>query len=91
MRYDELNDEQKQFLAEAYLMQLADCGEYAEVVGVEWDAPSWGELLAARSIVGDGLLEEHYSGIEFVDDDFCLPDGLEEHIGTCKFIADVIG
>lgn len=57
-------------LKQNYLIQLSDCGEYAEIMGVEWDAPSWGELAAADEIISDEIVFEHYSGIGFVEEDF---------------------
>jgi hypothetical protein len=46
MLVQELSREQLHELKERYLIELADCGQYAEVVGVDWDAPSYGELAA---------------------------------------------
>lgn len=70
MTYDELTREQKQQLAEAYLCRLADEGVYGEVMGVDWDAPSYGELAAALSLVPDEVLREEYGGVVFTSDDF---------------------
>lgn len=57
-------------LKERYLLELADTGNYAEVVGVDWDFPSCGELAAAGEIVPDDVIFREYEGINFVIDDF---------------------
>lgn len=70
MYFEELNDDQRLALAQCYLLKLADEGTYAEVVGVEWDAPSYGELANALSIVPADVLEHEYGDIVFTEDDF---------------------
>lgn len=57
-------------LKQNYLIELSDCGKYAEVMGVEWDAPSWGEIAAADEIISDEAIFEHYAGTCFVEEDF---------------------
>lgn len=70
MYYDELNERQKQQLAENYLCELADEGTYAEVMGVDWDAPSYGELASALELVPESVLQDRYSDVVFSEDDF---------------------
>lgn len=70
MTFDELNEEQLQQLAERYLIALADEGVYAEVMGVDWDVPSYGEIAQALSLVPHDVLAANYDGIEFTEDDF---------------------
>lgn len=68
--FDELTIEEKQELAEAYLCQLADEGVYREVMNVDWDAPSWGELASALTLVPEDVLEREYGGTLFTEEDF---------------------
>lgn len=77
MLVQELSREQLHELKERYLIELADCGQYAEVVGVDWDAPSWGELAAADEIVPDDVIFEEYGDTWFVMDDFFCTAGQE--------------
>ena len=70
MEYSELTVEQKNYLAGDYLVRLANEGVFAEVMGVDYDAPSWGDMLDALSIVPEDVLEREYSGICFTEDDF---------------------
>lgn len=70
MYYEELNESQKHQLAEAWLLELVDLGIYAEVMDVEWDEPSWGELANASELVPEDVLEEKYDGTVFTEDDF---------------------
>ncbi len=70
MNYDELNDDQKLQVAGGYLCRLADEGVYAEVMGVDWDAPSYEELADALQLVPEDVLRSEYEGVEFVEDDF---------------------
>ena len=70
MYYDDLDDSQKHQLAESYLCLLADCGEYSDVVGVDWDEPSYGELASASDIVPDDILQRYYGDVWFTEDDF---------------------
>ena len=57
-------------LKQQYLCQLADAGEYAEVMHCDHDEPSWGELAAADEIVSDLTIFNHFDGYTFTDDDF---------------------
>ena len=70
MRYDELTHEQKNQLAGAYLCRLADEGTFAEVVGVDYDAPSWGDMMNAIDLVPSDVLEREYGSVCFTEDDF---------------------
>ena len=70
MQFDELNYDQKNKLAGDLLVQLADEGMYAEVLGVDWDAPSYGEMISALDILGEDYVREHMEDIEFTEDDF---------------------
>lgn len=68
--YD-LNPEQINELAGAYLSRLADEGAFREIVGVDYDEPSYSDLARASEIVPFDVLEREYGGTEFTDDDFC--------------------
>lgn len=70
MTFDELNTRQKHFLAEAYLCKLADEGVYAEVVGVDYDAPGYRDLSNALELVPEDVLAREYGNALFADDDF---------------------
>lgn len=60
----ELNREQLDELKQDYICQLAETGEYEDVVGV-----SYGELMDSVNIPDD-VIFEHYDGIMFTEDDF---------------------
>lgn len=57
-------------LKQFYMAELVNEGAYAEIMGVEWDEPSWGELAEADKLIPDETVFEHYAGITFSDDDF---------------------
>lgn len=71
MTYDELTEEQKALVAGDYLCRLADEGAFAEVMGVDYDAPSWGDIANALYLVPQDVLEREYEGVCFSEDDFC--------------------
>ena len=70
MNVRELSREQMHELKEAYLTKLADEGTFAEVLGVDYDAPSYGDLANADDIVPDDVMFREYDVIDFVKDDF---------------------
>lgn len=76
MNVYELTDGQIDELKQTYLCELADCGEYADVMGVDWDEPSWGELANARELVPTDVIYDKYDGVEFTDDDFFCSSNL---------------
>lgn len=51
-------------------MKLADEGTFAEVMDVDYDAPSYGDLANADEIVPDDVIGREYEGVCFVEDDF---------------------
>ena len=67
--YD-LDLEQLQELKQNYLCQLAESGEFAEIVGRDYDAPSYDDLALAGEIVPDDVIFRNYEGVYFTDDDF---------------------
>lgn len=70
----DLTKEQIISLKEQYMIQLADCGEYGEVIHGDSSItePSYGELIEADAIISDEVIYEHYSGITFTEDDFLI-------------------
>ena len=70
MTLQELSKEQVHELKERYLMKLADEGTFAEVLDVDYDAPSYGDLANADEIVPDEVIEREYEDVWFVEDDF---------------------
>lgn len=70
MTVSELTREQLIQLKQDYMVQLADCGEFAEVMGVDYDEPSYGDLADADEIIPDSVIYEHYGDISFDEDDF---------------------
>lgn len=70
MTVHELNREQLIQLKQDYLCQLADCGEFAEIVGVDYDCPSYGDLAAADEIVPDDVIFRIEEATNFVEEDF---------------------
>lgn len=70
MTVSELTRDQLIQLKQDYMIQLADCGEFAEVMGVDYDEPSYGDLADADELIPDDVIFEHYEGINFDEDDF---------------------
>lgn len=70
MTIDDLTKDQMLELKQMYLTQLADEGSYAEVVGVDYDEPSYADLANADEIVPDDIIYKKYDGAEFYEDDF---------------------
>ena len=70
MNVRDLSKEQMHELKERYLLELADEGSFAEVMGVENDEPSYGDLADADDIVPDDVIFKDYEGVDFVNDDF---------------------
>lgn len=70
MNVYELTREQLTELKGNYLIDLANEGSFAEVVGVDYDFPSWGDMANADEIVPDDVIYEQYGGVEFVEEDF---------------------
>ena len=70
MKLQDLSKDRLIELKERYLIKLADEGTFAEVMGVDYDAPSYGDLANADSIVPEEVIEREYDGVCFVEDDF---------------------
>ena len=70
MTFDELSIDQRAQLAGDYLCRLADEGVFAETMGVDYDAPSWGDMGNAIDLVPSDVLEREYGSTIFTEDDF---------------------
>lgn len=70
MTIKDLSKDQLHELKERYLMKLADEGTFAEVMGVDYDAPSYRDLANTDEIVPDDVIKREYGDICFVADDF---------------------
>ena len=70
MTVHELNREQLIQLKQQYLCQLAEEGCYAEVRGVPYDEPSYGDLADADEIVSDDVIFRNYDDVYFTEEDF---------------------
>ena len=66
----ELSRDQLTELKQNYLTQLADEGNYASVLNVDYDEPSLNDLANADDIVPDDIIFTHYEDTYFVPDDF---------------------
>lgn len=72
MNVKDLSREELVELKESYMTQLANEGTFAEVFGVDYHEPSWGDLANADKLVPDDVVFRQYEGIEFVPEDFCI-------------------
>lgn len=70
MTVHELSSEQILELKQNYLQMLADEGNFASVLNVDYDEPSYSDLANADEIVPDDIIFTHYDGYCFVPDDF---------------------
>ena len=53
-----------------YMVELVNEGTFAEVMEVDYNEPSYGDIADADEIIPDDFIFEHYAGIGFVPDDF---------------------
>ena len=71
----ELSREQLVELKQNYMEELVNEGTFAEVMGVDYDFPSYGDMADADIAIPDALMFEHYDGTDFGNDDFfCSAD-----------------
>lgn len=75
MNVRDLNREQIIELKERYLVMLADEGNYASVLNVDYDEPSQHDLANADDIVPDDIIFTHYEDTDFAPDDFFCTAG----------------
>lgn len=78
MKVTELTREQLIQLKQRYLTILADEGSFAEVVGRDYDEPSYGDLADADNIVPDDVVLREYEYVDFVEEDFTVEDDRSE-------------
>lgn len=71
----ELSKDQMHELKERYLTKLADEGSYAEILDVDYNEPSYGDLADADELVPDDVVFRNYEGTHFVNDDFFCTAG----------------
>lgn len=70
MTYSELTRDQLVCLKRYYMAELVNEGTFAEVMGVDYDEPSYRELEYADELIPDDVIEENYGDMEFSEDDF---------------------
>ena len=47
-----------------YFNELVNEGSFAEVVGREYDSPTWEDMVNIDGIVPDDVIFEHYEGVD---------------------------
>lgn len=67
--YD-LNREQLTELKQAYYSELVNEGTFGEIIGRDYDEPSYYDLAMIDEIISDEFICEHYAGCIFTEDDF---------------------
>ena len=70
MTLQDLSKDQIIELKIRYLYELVNEGTFAEVMGVDYDEPSYGDLANADEIVPDDVIEKEYGDTFFVEEDF---------------------
>ncbi len=70
MLVTELSREQLTELKGRYLVLLADEGSFAEVMGKDYDAPSYWDMVNADDIVSDDVVFLEWEGVNFTAEDF---------------------
>lgn len=74
MKVNDLNRDRLIELKQNYLCRLADEGQFSEITGRDYDAPSYGDLADADDIVPDDVILREYDGVEFTEEDFSVCD-----------------
>lgn len=70
MTISELTRDQLIQLKCYYMAELVNEGTFAEVMGRDYDEPSYGDLDDADELIPDDVIFEHYGDFDFVEDDF---------------------
>lgn len=70
MTISELTRDQLIQLKCYYMAELVNEGTFAEVMGRDYDEPSYGDLADADELIPDDVIFEHYRDFNFVEDDF---------------------
>ena len=53
-----------------YMSELVNEGSFAEILGVDYDEPSYWDFANADEIIPDDVIMKNYEGTCFVPDDF---------------------
>lgn len=72
MTFSELTRDQLIQLKCCYMSDLVNTGEFAEVMGRDYDEPSYSDLADADELIPDSVIYEHYGDISFTEDDFWM-------------------
>ena len=75
MNVRELSRDQLIELKQNYFAELVNEGTFAEVVGRDYDEPSWWDLANADDIVPDDVIFRNYECTHFTNDDFFCTAG----------------
>lgn len=78
MTVRELSRDQLVELKGNYMAELVNEGAFAEVMGRDYDEPSYGDYADADEIISDEFIFEHYGHYDFCNDDFFCTAGQEE-------------
>lgn len=75
MDVHDLSRDQLIELKQNYFAELVNEGTFAEVVGRDYDEPSWWDLANADDIVPDDVIFRNYECTHFTNDDFFCTAG----------------
>jgi hypothetical protein len=70
MKVRQLSREQLMELKLNYLAELVSEGKFAQVIGRDYDEPSYADMAEADEIIPDRLVFRRYRGYNFTQDDF---------------------
>lgn len=70
MNVHDLTREHLVQLKERYLINLANEGTFAQVMNVDYDSPSYHDMMNADELVPDDVIFNEYESTEFTEDDF---------------------
>lgn len=76
MTVQDLNRDQLAELKCSYYFELVNEGIFGEIIGRDYDEPSYYDLAFVDDIVSDEFIFERYEGISFVEDDFFCSCGV---------------
>lgn len=78
MDVTELNREQLTELKCNYYTELVNEGTFSEIIGRDYDEPSYDDLVRVDEIISDDFIIEYYEGFNFHCDDFFCTEGKED-------------
>ncbi len=76
MTVQDLNRDQLAELKCSYYSELVNEGVFGEIIGRDYDEPSYYDLAFVDDIVSDEFIFEHYEGMVFYEDDFFCSCGV---------------